>query len=265
MTWPAPPDDAALAAAREKILAGLASSEKALAAQSADYAQAVEARVLIKAASDAPKGEVDALAVEVVVERATAALALLNKAEKDAARDLPKLQLLASASATLSKELQAFADLAARLKAARPRGIALDPAPAEARQAPPAEAPAEERVKLKEFSAFRKTPTQRRRLVALWALCALFAAAVVRAVFSFAPQVEEVQAESAQVRISGAAAAVTVPKGWTPAALPQLLQELRARHVETAAIVGVGQLDVKSGKLYGPRTAAPPSPAPASR
>ena len=93
-------------------------------------------------------------------------------------------------------------------------------------------------------------------------LLALCTAATVRALFFTAPGVEELASTSAEiegVRISGTSAAVRVHRSLVPAALPPLLEALRARDVTSAAILfddgrGGGQLDVKPGKLYGAAT-----------
>ena len=148
---------------------------------------------------------------------------------------MEKLQLFASASAALHREMLAFQDLAGRLRSAKavPRSVALDPAAARP-AAPPSDTapPVPEKEPRKFFSGFDR----RGRLVLL----------------------------AAQVRISGNSAAVVVRKNWRAGGLPQLIAALRPRGVTSAVLLlesgaGLAQLDVTSGKLYGgPRADAGP-------
>jgi hypothetical protein len=207
------------------------------------------------------QGAFDALAS--VAESAAERLQPLEEKARDA-REVENLRLFASASTALDRELQAFRDLAVRLRSAKavPRSVALDPATARPPQPAPEEADAPPRrgLRLSDFTSLDRlrfaTPG---RLVLFWALIALFFAATARALFFSSPRVDELQpssAEVAQIRVSGGSAMVTVHKGFKRSELPSLLETLRAHEVTSAAILrddsaGVGQLDVKSGQVYG--------------
>lgn len=277
----APPEDADLAAAARKIASGLTAAERALLSLP-DYARVAGARIALECAllegarlfTSAPV--VDGSAVEALAAAAEAAAQHLSTLEAKAreAREVEQLRLFASANAALHRELQAFRDLAARLKSARaiPRSVALDPAAVQSAAPAPGAPPRPARLRLKDLRGFDFSAAPRARLAVLALLLALFSAATVRALFFTAPAVEELaptSAEVAGVRVSGSAAVVRVHRGLGPAALPALLEALRARDVSSAALVlddgrGAGQLDVKSGKLYGGEApdAGPRTPAP---
>lgn len=264
----APPQDADLAGAVRKIASGLTATERALFSLP-EYAEVIGARIALECAlaegarlfTEAPA--VDGAAVDALASAAETAAQRLQALEEKAraAREVEQLRLFASASAALHRELQAFRDLAARLKAAKaiPRSIALDPAAVRPGAPPSAAPPRAARLRLSDLRGFDFREAPRARMAVLGLLCALFAAATVRALFFTAPDVEELaptSAEIADVRVSGSAAAVRVHRGLGPGALQQLLEALRARDVTSAAIIledgrGGGQLDVKTGKLYG--------------
>lgn len=260
-----PPQDAVLAAAVRKIASGLTLAERALFAVP-EYVAVVGARIAVECAlaegvrlfTAAPT--VDGAAVAALAGAAEDAAQGLHTLEEKARaeREVERLRLFASASAALHRELQAFRDLAARLKGARavPRSIALDPA---AIRPAPAAQPRAARPRLFDLRGFDFSGAPRARLLALVLLLALFGAATLRALFFTAPDVEELAPTSAEVegvRVSGSSAVVRVHRGLAPAALPPLLEALRARNVTSATLIlddgrGAGQLDVKSGKLYG--------------
>ena len=267
----APPADADLAAAVRKIASGLTTAERALFALP-EYANVIGARIALECALaegarlfTAAKA-VDGAAVDALASAAeSAALRLLALEEKArAARQVEQLRLFASAAAALHRELQAFRDLAARLKGAKaiPRSIALDPAAVRPDAPPPTAGPRAARLRLADLRGFDFSAAPRARLLVLGVLFALFTAATVRALFFTAPDVEDLAPTSAEiegVRVSGSSAAVRVHQSLAPAALPALLEALRARDVTSAAILfddgrGGGQLDVKTGKLYGVMT-----------
>jgi hypothetical protein len=267
--------DGQLAAAAHKVAAGLTSSERELLAIP-EYAAVMGTRIALEIAlaegarlfTEAPavnQAAFDALAS--VAESAAGRLQPLEEKARDG-REVEKLRLFASASTALHRELQAFRDLAVRLRSAKavPRSVALDPATARPPQAAPEEATAPPRgLWLSDFISFDRlrfaSPGQ---LALFWALIALFFAATVRAIFFSSPRVDELQpssAEIAQIRVSGGSAMVTVHKGFKRSELPSLLETLRAHEVTSAAILrddsaGVGQLDVKSGQFYGIATDA---------
>ena len=275
-----------LRAAAHKITAALASAETALLAIP-EYAGVQGARIALECVrtagarlfTEAPA--VNEAASDALVAAAEAAIERLHPLEERAraAREVEKLRLFAAASAALHRELQAFRDLDARLRGAKgvPRSVALDPAAAraprpesddlgdpgdpDARNDP---ALASEDLAPARGARFLDPPASKgrvtpRRLAVLGALLAILVVSTVRAIFFSRPTVVELappSAEIVQVRVSGPSAMVTVRAGFSPSHLPGLVATLLVHEVTSAAILredgsGVGQLDVKSGKLYG--------------
>jgi len=258
----APPENPALAAAVKKISGGLASSERALLALP-EYADTIAARIALECAlAEGARlftsgANVDAAAVDGLAKSAADAAERLSALERNT-REVEKTRLFASAQAALHRELQAFQDLAGRLRKAGPRSVALDPAAARAPEPPAPPPPPPQRRRLADFVDFGMVPRWRVALLGL--LLLLFGVSLVRAIYYSAAQIDELDAASAganvsEVRVAGSSAAVVVHPGWQPAQLPQLLNTLRPLGVTSAVILldsgaGLGQLDVTSGKLY---------------
>ena len=259
----APPEDPTLLAALRKVAGGLASSERALLVVP-EYADVLAARIALECAlAEGARlfgagPSVDEAAVEALAKSAADATERMRLLEGKT-RELDKLRLFASAQTALHRALQTFQDLAGRLRKAGRRSVGLDPSAA---RAPPPPAEGEPAEQQQPGPAADSAPDAGRRwpLAVLGVLLAVFALAAVRAIFFSAPGVEELNAEAAgadvaAIRISGATAAVTVRSGWQPENLKSLLSALRLHGVTSAVLqfdsgVGLGQLDVESGKLY---------------
>ncbi|MGZ6124236.1 MAG: hypothetical protein ACXWLR_04705 [Myxococcales bacterium] len=283
-----------VAASARKVAALLSVSERAsIQKTGADshFAEALAARIALDAAT-AEGNRLGSARVTPTVD--ADALAALTKSADEAAGRLQKeanaaigkgevesLQLVTTASASLSRDLLNLKETADRLRglSAAPRMGAggLDPdvvLPGQQprpRLATAAQAAPPPRPELRDFRGLDDKPGRGKTVMAVVFVVAAIAVAVHAFYFSV-PRHSEIPIAAAgpgvqRIDVTGAAALVTVTPEWladADANLPKLLQVLKSRQVAKAILTlpmgkAAGVIDVAAGKASG----LPPRQAPA--